>query len=88
MAYKVIFKSPGGMVEECVLDSVPDIGDDVTITHYDPEGEPTGWKATFPVLARRWDYEKHDRPSGSSLLDSHMYLTTVHVKLGPSTVWI
>ncbi len=91
MAYKVIFTSPDGstspnssrIVEETILDSVPNIGDDITITHYDLEGEPTDKVDTYPVLGRRWAYDKHDRVTGH-MLDSQMHLVTVYVELGLS----
>ena len=88
MAYKVIFTAPDGstspngrIVEECILDSVPNIGDDVMITHYDLEGEPSGKVDTYPVLGRRWAYDKYDRVTGH-MLDSQMHLVTVHISLG------
>lgn len=84
MAYKVIFEDVKKTIHELtILDSVPNVGDDIVITYRDYAGNLTGVVDAFPVKHRTFEYEKFDRPAGYvAPLDNGMHLTTVHVLLG------
>ena len=83
MAYRIIFKDVKKTVHEiAILDGVPNVGDDVSITYRDMNGHLTGKVAAFPVKHRTFGYEKFNRPAPLSPLDNAMHLTTVHVLLG------
>ncbi|KKL05271.1 hypothetical protein LCGC14_2607710 [marine sediment metagenome] len=84
MAYRIIFEDVKKTIHEItILDSVPNVGDDIVITYRDYAGHLTGDQDAFPVKHRTFGYEKFDRPAGySAPLDNGMHLTTVHVLLG------
>ena len=84
MAYRIIFEDVKKTIHEItILDSVPNVGDDIVITYRDYAGHLTGDQDAFPVKHRTFGYEKFDRPAGySSPLDNGMHLTIVHVLLG------
>ena len=84
MAYRIIFEDVKKTIHEiAILDSVPNVGDDIVITYRDYSGQLTGKIDAFPVKHRTFGYEKYDRPAGyGSPLDNGMHLTTVHVLLG------
>lgn len=84
MAYKVIFEDVKKTIHEVtILDSVPNVGDDIAITYRDYVGHLTGAVDTFSVTHRTFEYEKFDRPADYvAPLDNGMHLTTVHVLLG------
>ncbi len=84
MAYRIIFEDVKKTIHEVtILDSVPNVGDDIVITYRDYSGQLTGKVDAFPVKHRTFGYEKFDRPAGYvTPLDNGMHLTTVHVLLG------
>ena len=84
MAYRIIFEDVKKTIHEIsILDSVPNVGDDIAITYRDQSGHLTGKTVAFPVKHRTFGYDKINRPEGySSPLDNVMYATTVHVLLG------
>lgn len=85
MAYRVIFEDVKNTIHEvAILDSVPNVGDDIMITYRDQDGRLTGDEDAFSVKHRTFGFEKFDRPVGLSPLDNAMRLVTVHVLLGDS----
>lgn len=84
MGYRIIFEDVKKTIHEITfLDGVPNVGDDIAITHRDHNGHLTGKVEAFPVKHRTFGYDKFNRPEGySSPLDNAMNLTTVHVLLG------
>lgn len=82
MAYRIIFEDVKKTIHEIAfLDGVPNVGDVISITHYDASAHPTGEVTAFPIKHRTFEYSKFHRPAGGSL-DSHMHLDTVHILLG------
>lgn len=85
MAYRIIFEDVKKTIHEiAILDSVPNVGDDIAITHRDQNGHLTGELVAFSVKHRTFVYEKFNRPAPLSPLDNAMNLNTVHVLLGES----
>ena len=83
MAYRIIFEDVKKTIHEiAILDSVPDVGDDIAITYRDHSGRLTGEVAAFSVKHRTFAYDKYNRSASLSMLDSSMHLVTVHVLLG------
>ncbi len=84
MAYRIIFEDVKKTIHEiAILDSVPDVGDNIAITYRDYNGKLTGEIVAFEVRHRTFGYEKYERPAGySSHLETAMHLNTVHILLG------
>lgn len=78
----VIFTSiEGKIVEKCILDEIPHVGDTIQINDYDLTGVPTGSMLLFPVTGRTFIYDRMEKPA-STLSDIKMHQSCVHVALG------
>ena len=82
MAYRIIFEDVKKTIHEiAILDSVPNVGDDIVMTYFDPELKCIG-EAAFPVKHRTFAYKKYFSPPGGQSLGNSIHLDKVHVLLG------